>query len=214
MNLGSRLGQAVLLFLIGAVGDFALTAAATGQGEPSQPSPTPPWKRPLSGAAAVQVAKLEQQIAQLGRAGRFAEAIKPAGEAAEIRTRLQGGDHWQAADAHRAVVDLRKIAALPEEGRKALASVGDLGQKADAERQRGHFSESERINRVLLETYRRWLGEDHPLIAGSYNNIAYLLDAQGKYAEAEPLCRKALAIRLKSVGGATPILPSATTTSP
>src|SRR5262249_30235724 len=52
-----------------------------------------PWKRLLSGEAAALVAKLEEQIDQLQRAGRFAEAIEPAREAAEIRTRLQGADH-------------------------------------------------------------------------------------------------------------------------
>ena len=34
----------------------------------------------------------------------------------------------------------------------------------------------------------------------SYNNVAYNLNNQGKYAEAEPLFRKALAIRLKVLG--------------
>ena len=67
----------------------------------------PPWKRQLSGEAAAQVAQLQQQIAQLRREGRFAEAIEPAREVAEIRTRLQGADHWQTADARRAVDDLR-----------------------------------------------------------------------------------------------------------
>ena len=52
----------------------------------------PPWKRPLSGEAAAQVEKLEQRIAQLRRAGRFAEALAPAHKVAEVRTRLQGAD--------------------------------------------------------------------------------------------------------------------------
>src|SRR5262249_30955362 len=95
----------------------------------------PPWKRQLSGDDAAPVAQLEQQTTQFGKEGKFAEAIAPAREVAEIRTRLQGADHWQAADARRAVDDLRQIAVLPEEGRKALASVGELDQKADAERQ-------------------------------------------------------------------------------
>jgi hypothetical protein len=52
----------------------------------------PPWKRTLSGEAASWVQKLEQQLAQLRRAGRFAEARAPAHEVAEVRTRLQGAD--------------------------------------------------------------------------------------------------------------------------
>jgi hypothetical protein len=164
----------------------------------------PPWKRPLSGEDAAQVAKLEQQIAQLQGAGRFAEAIEPAREVAEIRTRLQGADHWQTADARRAVDNLRTIAALPEEGRKALASVGDLARKADAERQRAHYSEAERIDRSLLELRRKWLGDDHPDTAASYNNLAANTQYQRKYAEAEPLFRQALAIKLEALGEGHP----------
>ena len=57
------------------------------------------------------------------------------------------------------------------------------------------------------------LGEDHPDTATSYNNLAVNLHAQGKYAEAEPLYRKALAIRLKVLGEDHPDTARATTTS-
>jgi Tfp pilus assembly protein PilF len=185
---------------IAVVACLVLASAAGAQPDCGPIQDLPPWTRLLSGEAASRVAKLEQQIAQLQRAGRFAEAIEPAREVADIRTWLQGADHWQAVDARRAVDDLRRIAALPEEGRKALASVEELVQKSDAERQRGHYAESERINRTLLEIRRKWLGEGHPHTAQSYNNIAENLDLQGKSVEAEPLYRTALAIRLKVLG--------------
>jgi tetratricopeptide (TPR) repeat protein len=41
------------------------------------------------------------------------------------------------------------------------------------------------------------LGEEHPSVAASLNNLAGLLSAQGKYDEAEPLCRQSLAIGRK-----------------
>jgi tetratricopeptide (TPR) repeat protein len=41
------------------------------------------------------------------------------------------------------------------------------------------------------------LGEEHPHVANSLHNLAGLLDAQGKYDEAEPLYRQSLAIRRK-----------------
>ena len=44
------------------------------------------------------------------------------------------------------------------------------------------------------------LGEGHPDTATSYNNLAVTLRAQGKYAEAEAMHRRALAIRLKALG--------------
>jgi tetratricopeptide (TPR) repeat protein len=187
----------------------AVTAVVTGlvlvRDAPAQPDRgpgqgLPAWKRQLTGEAAAQVAKLDQRIAQLRKEGKFAEAIEPAREVAEIRTRLQGADHWQAADARRAVDDLRRIAAMPEEGRKAMASVGELDQKADAARQRAHYADAERIDRTLLEIRRKWLGEDHPETASSYNNLAVNLNSQGRFAEAEPLVRRALAIWLKALG--------------
>src|SRR5262245_3595986 len=115
---------------------LVLASEAAAQPDRGPGRDIPPWKRPLSGEAAARVAKLEQQIDQLRKEGRFAEAIAPAREVAEIRTRLQGADHWQAADARRALEDLRQLAALPEEGRKAMAPVEELDQRADADRQR------------------------------------------------------------------------------
>ena len=56
-------------------------------------------------------------------AGRFAEAIGPACEVADIQTRFQCADHWQTQGAQRTVEDLKRIAALSEEGRLARSSV-------------------------------------------------------------------------------------------
>jgi hypothetical protein len=192
--------RCIVRAVIAVVGGFILASTAAAQPDRRPSQGIPPWKRPLTGDAASQVAKLEQRIAQLRQEGKFAEAIGPAREVAEIRTRLQGGDHWQTADARRAVDDCRTIAALPEEGRKALASVGDLEEKSDAEREHGHYADAERIDRTLLETRRKWLGEDHADTAASCNNIANNLHQQGKYAEAEPFHRTALAIYVKVLG--------------
>jgi tetratricopeptide (TPR) repeat protein len=41
------------------------------------------------------------------------------------------------------------------------------------------------------------LGEEHPDVAASLNNLAVLLDTQGKYDEVEPLYQQSLAIRRK-----------------
>jgi CHAT domain-containing protein len=51
-----------------------------------------------------------------------------------------------------------------------------------------------------LAIHRQSLGEQHPGTATSYNNVAYNLDAQGKYAAAQPLYENALAIRRQALG--------------
>ena len=58
------------------------------------------------------------------------------------------------------------------------------------------------------------LGEDHPDTAASYRTLAYNLNAQGKYAAAEPLIQKALAIQLKVLGEDHPDTATSYTTSP
>ncbi len=48
--------------------------------------------------------------------------------------------------------------------------------------------------------YKRLLGENHPDVATSLNNLAYLYKSQGRYEEAEPLFLQALAIAEQALG--------------
>src|SRR5258708_7743902 len=51
-----------------------------------------------------------------------------------------------------------------------------------------------------LSIRERMLGPDHPEVAAGLNNLASLYQAQGRYAEAEPLFKRALAIGDKVLG--------------
>jgi tetratricopeptide (TPR) repeat protein len=51
---------------------------------------------------------------------------------------------------------------------------------------------------------KRLLGDNHPHVATSLNNLAELYRSQGKYTEAEPLYSKALKICEQSLGIAHP----------
>jgi tetratricopeptide (TPR) repeat protein len=51
-----------------------------------------------------------------------------------------------------------------------------------------------------LELRQRLLGEEHPDVAQSYNNLAELYSSQGRYTDAEPLLLKALEIAERSLG--------------
>jgi tetratricopeptide (TPR) repeat protein len=48
--------------------------------------------------------------------------------------------------------------------------------------------------------YQRLLGEEHPYVAMSLNNLALLYRSQGKYEEAKPLFRSALEKRKRLLG--------------
>src|SRR5262249_9916708 len=88
--------------------------------------PATPVRWQLTGADAQRVEELNKSIDQLRRAGKFAEAVVPAQGILATCERTLGPDHWQTADARRAITDLRRIVRLPEEGRKAIASVAAL----------------------------------------------------------------------------------------
>jgi tetratricopeptide (TPR) repeat protein len=51
-----------------------------------------------------------------------------------------------------------------------------------------------------LEVTKNRLGEEHPDVASSLNNLAALYDSQGRYSEAEPLCQKALELSKRLLG--------------
>ena len=60
--------------------------------------------------------------------------------------------------------------------------------------------------RQALEIKKNALGENHPSVATSYNNLAELLKDQNKLAEAEAMFRQALAIRKNALGEDHPSL--------
>jgi len=43
------------------------------------------------------------------------------------------------------------------------------------------------LHKKALELLQRLLGEEHPHVAASYNNLAGLYSDQGRYSKAEPL---------------------------
>ena len=47
---------------------------------------------------------------------------------------------------------------------------------------------------------KKALGKDHPYVATDLKNLASLYQAQGKYAEAEPLYKRALKIMEQTLG--------------
>jgi tetratricopeptide (TPR) repeat protein len=58
----------------------------------------------------------------------------------------------------------------------------------------GRYSEAEPLLVQALALKKRLLGEEHPSVASSLNNLAGLYDSQGRYSEAEPLYEQALAL--------------------
>jgi tetratricopeptide (TPR) repeat protein len=64
----------------------------------------------------------------------------------------------------------------------------------------GNYSFAEPWDKECLEVVRKRLGEEHPDVATSLNNLAGLYESQGKYEEAEPLFLSALAMSKRLLG--------------
>ncbi|MCH2248029.1 MAG: tetratricopeptide repeat protein, partial [Crocosphaera sp.] len=57
----------------------------------------------------------------------------------------------------------------------------------------GKYEAAEPLYVDALAMWKKLLGEEHPDVASSMNNLAALYDSQGKYEAAEPLLVDALA---------------------
>ena len=81
---------------------------------------------------------------------------------------------------------------------------GDEWKTLDAEAmslyRQGHCDRAIVVAKKALEVAEKALGPDHPDVAESLGNLAWLYDTQGKYARAEPLYKRSLAIRENTLG--------------
>ena len=64
----------------------------------------------------------------------------------------------------------------------------------------GKYKEAEPLYQQALALRQKLLGDDHPDVATSLNNLASLYYSQGKYKEAEPLYQQALNIFEQRLG--------------
>ncbi|BAZ41659.1 hypothetical protein NIES4101_76260 [Calothrix sp. NIES-4101] len=66
------------------------------------------------------------------------------------------------------------------------------------------LDQAEPLYLQALELRQRLLGDNHLLVATSFNNLAYLYNSQGKYDQAEPLYLQALTILERILGANHP----------
>ena len=177
--------------------------ALSPQTEPSPDSEgatAPPWQRVLSSEDQARVDDLQSQATGLREQGRWAEAIPLAEEAAGIRARVLGEDHWEAVESRQAVDTLKRIAALPADAQADMVAVLDLDTKAIMLYQQGRFADAIPPLKKSLDIRRRLLGAQDIDVATCVTNLAFLLAQSGRLSEAEPLHREALGIYRELLG--------------
>ena len=59
----------------------------------------------------------------------------------------------------------------------------------------GWWTEAYKIRKFYFQRFKKSLGVEHPEVLSSINNLALVLDRQGKYEEAEEMHRQTLALR-------------------
>ena len=106
---------------------------------------------------------------------------------------------------------LREAEKFGEQDPRLARTLNALGE---VYRTQGKYAEAEPLYLRAIAIAEKALGPEHPPatslnnpehpLATSLNNLALLYGAQGKYAEAEPLYRRALAIREKALGAEHP----------
>ena len=177
-------------------GLLCLTLQASAQ----EATPKPPYERMLKKEDARRVEVLQDKIYGLQAADKYAGAIQLGDELVELRTKLQGEDHYETVNAKYYVAGLRKIAALDGVKRRSWPSAMQSVVKARQLESKGRYAEALLLQQATLDIRREVLGEDHPDTAKSYNNLAFNLELQGKSAEAQPLFQKVLEIYRRVLG--------------
>ena len=86
-------------------------------------------------------------------------------------------------------------------GAKTIDKVpgGDAAQlaaRAEEALRRGEFRQAETLHEEVLAIHSKTLGEDNATTANSMSNLARVYDLQGRYADAEKLYRRALAVQI------------------
>jgi tetratricopeptide (TPR) repeat protein len=143
----------------------AIVFLAIGGLTAGAPSPTPHLS---------EADKLDKQVQELFKAGKYSEAIPPATESLRLRERTLGPNHPSTAT--------------------ALSNLGELYLKM------GDYANAEPLLQRALKIREKALGPNHPSTATALNNLGELYFKMGEFAKAEPLFQRALKIREKALG--------------
>jgi tetratricopeptide (TPR) repeat protein len=144
---------------------FAIALLAVAGLSAGAPTPAPHLSEPD---------KLDQQVQELFKAGKYSEAIPPATQCLHLREQALGPEHPFT------VLSLNNLAQL-------YVNMGD-------------YAKAEPLLQRALKILEKAAGPEHPVTALSLNNLAMLYDKMRDYVKAEPLYQGALKINEKALG--------------
>jgi tetratricopeptide (TPR) repeat protein len=179
---------------------FAGTVLAAWEPAGEPPAAAPPWQRLLQAEDERKAAELGKRLESLQEGGKFDEALGVARELEQLRSRVQGADHYEAADARWRVEALRRVSAKDEAVRRDYAAAASWQREADALLGKGQYPQAQPLLDKVLQARRTALGEDHPETAAASDNAAANLQRQGRYQEVEDGLRTALEVTRRTLG--------------
>jgi CHAT domain-containing protein/tetratricopeptide (TPR) repeat protein len=149
-----------------------------------EPQSPVPGLRTLAGDDAQRAAELDRAIAAALKADHWDVAIARAEDLFALRARVQGPLHSKTVDAEWRLDALRQVASRSRDDRIAYQSALTRDEQAEALCAQGKYAQAQPLREKALETYRRLLGDDHPVTANSHKEVVWNLNSQGKYLEA------------------------------
>lgn len=175
------------------------------EGGTQRNSATSPARVELSAADEQRVRRIDQEIEDLRKQGRYADA---AGRAEElVRIRRDAGQPpawWERVDADLLVLHLRKYAFLIEEARKELAEADSMDTTIESLYASAQYVDALPIAQRQQGIRQRWLIAPSPDVASSLNTVGQVLTALGKNEQGEPLISEGLRMRRELFGNAHP----------
>ncbi len=169
--------------------------------KPSTGQPPAPGLLKPTGDDEKRAKQLDEQIDKALKADRWGDAIGRAEEVLALRTRAQGPKHFETVSTEWRLKTLRGVAPMAHEDRVAYQSAGTMNEQAETLYAQGKYAQAQPLDENALSIRRRLLTDDHPDTAKSYGNLAYNLNAQGKYVEARERWQSAMrsldAVRLR-----------------
>jgi tetratricopeptide (TPR) repeat protein len=162
--------------------------------------------------------KLDNQVQELFKAGKYSEAIPLATQSLHLREKALGPAHLNTATSlnnlaalYKGMGDYAKAEPLYQRALKInekalgpahLNTATSLNNLAALYYSMGDYAKAEPLYQRALKINEKTLGPDHPTTAQALNNLAELYKAMGfgDYAKAEPLYQRALKISEKALG--------------
>lgn len=160
--------------------------------------------------------EINQEMAELLREGKVADATKAAERALKVAVEAFGAEHPKVATSLNNLGTLYRIQgkysqaeslyeraiaikekALGPEYPKVATSLNNL---AGLYREQAKYTQASSLYERALSIREKTLGPEHPDVAQSLNNLALLYKTQGRFTQAESLYKRALEIWEKALG--------------